>query len=81
MGAIFTWQTFDWEFDSAVQYRFNTKANDFEFGDQARLDLSVQYRLWPRTLSAGVPAFVYARNQIVPPELGSLIPPTSFLPA
>ncbi len=59
VGTIFTWQTFDWEFDSAVQYRFNTEANNSEFGDQARLDLSFQYRLWPRTLGAGVPAFVY----------------------
>ena len=59
MGTIFTWQTFDWEFDSAVQYRFNTEANNFEFGDQARLDLSFQYRLWPRELGAGVPAFFY----------------------
>ena len=59
VGTIFTWQTFDWEFDSSVQYRFNTEANNFEFGDQARLDLSFQYRLWPRTLGAGVPAFVY----------------------
>lgn len=59
VGTSFTWQTFDWEFDSAVQYRFNTEANNFEFGDQARLDLSFQYRLWPRTVGAGVPAFVY----------------------
>lgn len=58
-GLIFTWQTFDWEFDSAVQYRFNTKAHDFQFGDEARLDLSFQYRLWPRTLGGGVPAFLY----------------------
>ncbi len=59
VGTSFSWQTFDWEFDSAVQYRFNTEANSFEFGDQARLDLSLQYRLWPRELGAGVPAFVY----------------------
>ncbi len=59
MGTIFTWQTFDWEFDSAVQYRFNTEANNFEFGDQTRLDLSFQYRLWPRTLGGGVPTFLY----------------------
>lgn len=58
-GAIFTWQTFEWEFDSAVQYRLNTLANNFEFGDQARLDLSFQYRLWPPELSPGVPTFVY----------------------
>ncbi|MBW8065731.1 MAG: transporter [Nitrospira sp.] len=59
VGTSFSWQTFDWEFDSAVQYRFNTKANNFEFGDQARLDLSFQYRLWPRELGTGVPAFFY----------------------
>ena len=59
VGTSFTWQTFDWEFDSAVQYRFNTKANKFEFGDQARFDMSFQYRLWPRTLESGVPAFFY----------------------
>ena len=59
VGTSFTWQTFDWEFDSAVQYRFNTKANNFKFGDQARFDMSFQYRLWPRTLGSGVPAFFY----------------------
>lgn len=59
LGTILTWQTFEWEFDSAVQYKFNTKANDFTFGDEARLDLSFQYRLWPRELETGVPAFLY----------------------
>lgn len=59
LGTIVTWQTFEWEFDSAVQYKFNTKANDFTFGDEARLDLSFQYRLWPRELGSGVPAFLY----------------------
>ena len=59
VGTSFSWQTFDWEFDSAVQYRFNTTANNFEFGDQARLDLSFQYRLWPRELGTGVPPFFY----------------------
>ena len=59
VGTSFTWQTFQWEFDTAVQYRRRTTANNFQFGDQARLDLSFQYRLWPPTLGAGVPAFVY----------------------
>lgn len=59
VGTTFTWQTFEWEFDSAVQYKFNTTANEFTFGDEARLDLSFQYRLWPRELDAGVPAFLY----------------------
>ena len=30
-----------------------------ENGDVARLDLSFQYRLWPRTLGEGVPGFLY----------------------
>lgn len=59
VGTMFTWLTFDWEFDAAVQYKRNTEANDFTFGDEARLDLSFQYRLWPRELEAGVPAFLY----------------------
>ncbi|RMH34128.1 MAG: transporter [Nitrospirae bacterium] len=58
-GTSFTWQTFDWEFDAAVQYRVNTEANNFEFGDQARADASFQYRLWPPTLGSGVPTFFY----------------------
>lgn len=56
---IFTWQTFNWEFDSAAQYQRNTSAHDVRLGDEARLDLSFQYRLWPPTLGAGVPAFLY----------------------
>lgn len=59
VGTTFTWLTFDWEFDAAVQYKRNTKANDFTVGDEARLDLSFQYRLWPRELGSGVPAFLY----------------------
>ena len=59
IGTVFTWLTFDWGFDASVGYQFNTEANDFQFGDRARLDLSYQYRLWPRELGGGVPAFVY----------------------
>lgn len=59
LGTIFTWQTFQWEFDTAFQYRFNTTAHDFQFGDEARWDLSFQYRLWPPQLARGVPAFLY----------------------
>ena len=46
--------------DSSASYKFNTEAHDFEFGDVARLDLSFQYRLWPRELGQGVPGFLYA---------------------
>jgi hypothetical protein len=60
-GLAITRQTLDWEFDAAVGYRLNTEAAGFEFGDEASLDVSFQYRVFPRTLdSGGVPAFVYA---------------------
>lgn len=59
LGTIMTWQTFDWQFDGSASYRFNKEANNFRFGDQARLDLSYQYRLLPRRLGPGVPNFLY----------------------
>jgi len=60
LGVTLTRQTLDWEFDAAAQYRFNTGASGFAFGDEARADASFQYRVFPRTLGSGVPAFVYA---------------------
>ncbi len=60
-GLTITRQTLDWEFDAAVRYQLNTGASGFAFGDQARADVSFQYRIFPRTLkSGGVPAFTYA---------------------
>jgi len=60
-GMAITRQTLDWEFDAAASYQVNTKASGFEFGDEARLDASFQYRVLPRSLQdVGVPAFVYA---------------------
>jgi len=60
-GIAITRQTLDWEFDTAASYRLNTKASGFEFGDEARLDASLQYRVLPRSLDdIGVPAFIYA---------------------
>ncbi|MFQ5876242.1 MAG: transporter [Acidobacteriota bacterium] len=60
VGTIATWQTLRWQLDGSISYQLNTEANDFEFGDEARLDLSYQYRVWPRELGEGVPAFLYA---------------------
>jgi len=60
-GVSLTRQTLDWEFDAAAQYRFNTRASGFTFGDETRADASFQYRIFPPTLDGGgVPAFVYA---------------------
>lgn len=58
-GIVLTYQTLDFQIDAQASYKVNTEANDFEFGDIARLDVSFQYRLWPRALKGGVPGFVY----------------------
>ncbi|MDE2112904.1 MAG: transporter [Alphaproteobacteria bacterium] len=58
-GVIATWQTLDYQIDAQAQYKVNTGADGFRFSDEARLDASFQYRLWPRTLGTGVPGFLY----------------------
>ncbi len=58
-GVVLTYQTLDFQTDAQASYAAKTEANDFEFGDVARLDGSLQYRLWPRELGAGVPGFLY----------------------
>jgi hypothetical protein len=59
-GVVFTWQTLNWQIDASLSYRHNTEANDYRFGDTGKLDLSYQYRILPRKLGRGLPAFVYA---------------------
>jgi len=58
-GIVATYQTLDFAVDAQISYKANTEANNFEFGDVARLDASLQYRLWPRNLQSGVPGFLY----------------------
>ncbi len=58
-GVVLTYQTLDFQIDAQASYKANTEANGFAFGDEARLDGSLQYRLWPRELGSGVPAFLY----------------------
>jgi len=58
-GVVATYQTLDYEIDVQASYKVNTEANGFEFGDEARFDASLQYRLWPRELTGNVPGFLY----------------------
>jgi hypothetical protein len=58
-GVIATYQTLDYQVDAQIAYQLNTEDDNFEFGDVFRLDGSLQYRLWPRELGEGVPAFLY----------------------
>lgn len=59
-GAVASWQTLDYGIDVQLAYKSNTEANDFEFGDVARADASVQSRLLPREIGPGVPWFLNA---------------------
>ena len=58
-GIVATYQTLDFQIDAQLAYKANIEANNFAFGDVARLDLSLQVRLLPRVLSGGVPGFLY----------------------
>lgn len=58
-GVVFTWQTLDWQIDASPSYTFYSKANDFQFGEVARFDVALKYRLLPRTLSGRVGGFFY----------------------
>lgn len=58
-GLVATYQTLDFEIDGQIAYQANTGGGPFGFGDVARADASIQYRIWPRELGSGLPAFVY----------------------
>lgn len=59
-GIVLTYQTLEYQIDAQASYKINTTANDFEFGDETRLDVSFQYRLRPRVLNdSGVPGYLY----------------------
>ncbi len=58
-GVVGTYQTLDYQVDAQIAYRASSEANDFRAGNELRADASLQYRLWPRSLGAGVPGFVY----------------------
>lgn len=58
-GVVATYQTLAFQVDAQASYTAKSEANDFEGGDEARLDGSFQYRLLPRTLGKGTPGFLY----------------------
>jgi len=59
-GLVITSQKLDFQLDAQLSHAFKTQAHGFQFGDETRLDGSVQYRVFPRELTSGVPAFIYA---------------------
>ena len=58
-GVVATYQTLDYQLDAQLVYRCNGEANGFRAGAEWGLASSLQFRLWPRRLGAGVPGFLY----------------------
>ena len=63
-GVIVTFQTRQFELDFQASYQANTQANNFEFGDVARFDASMQYRIWPNELTETTPGFLYGVTEL-----------------
>jgi hypothetical protein len=49
-GGAYTYQTLDYEVDADLRYKFNRKANQFDFGDVFQYNFSFQKRISPITL-------------------------------
>lgn len=47
VGAAYTWQSLDNEWDVNLTYQFNTTANKFEFGDVLKHTIAYQKRILP----------------------------------
>lgn len=58
-GIVTSYQTLDYEIDGQISYRGNGTSNGFSAGDQLRFDSSLQYRLWPKTLTSDSSGFLY----------------------
>jgi Putative MetA-pathway of phenol degradation len=57
-GLVATYGSTNWEIDGQISYQANTEAHDFEAGDIARADVSLQYRLIPTALSSNSDYFL-----------------------
>jgi len=58
-GVVTTWQTLRYQVDAQASYRVNNEANDFKAGNIARLDGSLQYRLWRSGTKGIIPDYLY----------------------
>lgn len=61
-GVVATYQTLQYQVDGQLLYRKNGRHDGFARGDEAHFDASLQYRIWPSSLTgeSGAASFVYA---------------------
>jgi len=60
LGVVLTDQSLEREWGAHASYRFNNEADGFEFGDEARLDVSYHARIASAGPAGGIPHFIYA---------------------
>jgi len=60
IGVVSTAQSLKQEWGVSTSYKFNNEANNFERGDEARLDFSYHRRVWIGSSEDGLPHFFYA---------------------
>lgn len=58
-GATYSDQSFDKEWDSALEVSLKGTRDGYSFGSEIALNSSYQHRFLPKTLGSGVPAFLY----------------------
>jgi len=60
IGVVITDQSLDREWGADASYKFNRQADGFEFGDEARLNVSYHARIVTAGPAGGIPHFIYA---------------------
>lgn len=58
-GGVLTYGTINWQIDTQLAYQKNDEANSIKLGDIAQADLSLQYRLLPKTITIETIGFLY----------------------
>lgn len=53
LGFVITRQSLKDSFSTSFTYQFNNKADDFERGDEATVDVAYKYRIFPEQLKSG----------------------------
>ena len=58
-GLVATVATTDYNLGGQIIYTANRQTNEFEAGDTLAVDASLQYRVWPKSLSADTKGFLF----------------------
>lgn len=57
-GIVATYANYEWELDGQLSYVNNHTANNVDFGNHLKVDISFQYRLFPKELSQNQDYFI-----------------------